>query len=87
MKVKQKYFISLFMVMLLTILASGCEKNTVENTTPVKIENPENISQIQLHTFKHDAADYPFPKLDNLIKDLESTIPLSRKEAEQINAK
>ncbi len=87
MKVKQQYFITVFMIILLNMLAAGCEKTTVENTTPVKIENPENISQIQLHFIKHDVTEYPSSKLDNFIKDLENTTPLSLKDAEQINAK
>jgi len=42
----------------------------------VSIENPENISQIQLRTFKISREDYPSKKLDNLLKCIEATVPV-----------
>lgn len=76
-KSRKTKYVALSMAMLLAVsLFSGCQKESQKLVPPIKIENSEQIRQIQLHTMKSDVEDFSSEKLEELIKDLENTTPL-----------
>lgn len=84
-KSRKTKYVALSMAMLLAMsLFAGCQKESQKLVPPIKIENSEQIRQIQLHTMKSDVEDFSSEKLEELIKDLENTTPLEEETAQSM---
>lgn len=78
-------YVALSMAMLLAMsLFAGCQKESQKLVPPIKIENSEQIRQIQLHTMESDVEDFSSEKLEELIKDLENTTPLEEETSQSM---
>lgn len=76
-----KKYRSILIGMIITVVfITGCQKTTKS----IEIENPEQISKIQLNTIRMDKKEYSSDKLDNLIEDLKSVTPLGNTEAKKV---